>query len=104
MLEESQERVRELRDRIAKEVAVLADLEATLESPYLKGKARRAVSDCKEVDLMFLRTFDESTRTPFEEIQGLGCAEMIFQMAISERKQLQEVLKKYGPTVVVSPS
>lgn len=104
MLKESQEPVRELRERIAKEVALLADLESRFEAPYFKKAARRCADDFRMVQSTFLDKFDESARTPFEEAQGLQCAESFIQIALlPQRKQLQETMAKWGPTVVTFP-
>jgi hypothetical protein len=58
----------------------------------------------KEAEIMFLRPLEkESWRNAQQELNAIGCAEMIFQMAVAQRRQLEEILAKYGPTAVVVP-
>ncbi len=53
---------------------------------------------------MFLRPLEkENWRDVQQELAAVGYAETIFQMAVSQRKQLEEVMVKYGPTAVVVP-
>jgi hypothetical protein len=54
---------------------------------------------------MFLRSVEkENWRDAHQEAQAIGYADAIFQLAVVQRKQLQEIIGKYGPTAVVVPS
>jgi hypothetical protein len=100
----SEEAIRELRARMAAESATLKELEKTFEHPYFKKKAQRAISDCEEAEIMFLRPLEkEAWRNVQQELTAVGYADAIFQFAVSARKELQGILAKYGPTAVVVP-
>lgn len=101
---ESEEAARELRARMAAETATLKKLGNDFQHPYFKKRAERAINDAEEAEIMFLRPLEnESWRNAQQELNAIGYAEMIFQMAVAQRRQLEEILAKYGPTAVVVP-
>ena len=104
MHSQSVEAIRELRGRMADESARLKELQIKFQHPYFRKRTQRALTDCEEAEIMFLRPLEkENWRDVHQESQAISYAEMIFQMAVSQRKQLEEVMTKYGPTAVVVP-
>jgi hypothetical protein len=104
MQTQSIEAIRELRTRMAAESAMLKKLWSEFEDAYSKKRAQRAINDAAEADIMFLQPIEkESWRDANQELTVIGYAEMIFQMAVTHRKQLEEVMAKYGPTAVAFP-
>jgi hypothetical protein len=104
MYRESEEAARDLRSRMATESATLKKLESEFQHPYFKKRARRAINDAEEAEILFLRPLEkEDWRNVQQELAAVGYAETIFQMAVSQRKQLEEVMAKYGATAVVVP-
>jgi len=101
---QSEELVRELRARMAAESRTLKTLETQFQHPYFKGQAQRAIKTCEEAEIMFLRPVErENWRDAHQEAQAVGYADAIFQLAVVQRRQLQEIMDKYGPTAVVVP-
>lgn len=101
---QAEEAVRDLRSRMAAETRTLRELEKQFQHPYFKKRALRASNDAEEAEIMFLRPLEkENWRDVQQELAAVGYAEAIFQMAVSQRKQLEEVIAKYGPTAVVVP-
>lgn len=99
----SEEPVRALRARIAEELARLRDLENQFEDSYFKKRAQRTASDLQEADSVFLCPLrEESWRDSLQEARAISYAKALFQMALSQRKQLEDILKKYGPTVAAT--
>lgn len=104
MHKEADEAVRHLRARMAAETKVLRQLESEFEHPYFKRRAQRAIKDAEEAEIMFLRKLEtENWRDAHQELAAVGYAEMIFQMSVADRKQLEEVFAKYGKTATVVP-
>jgi hypothetical protein len=100
----AEEAVRDLRERMAAETRTLKELERQFQHPYFKKRAMWAINDAEEAEIMFLRPLEkENWRDVQQELAAVGYAETIFQMAVSQRKQLEEVMEKYGPTAVVVP-
>jgi hypothetical protein len=101
---QAEEAVRDLRSRMAAETKTLRELEKQFQHPYFKKRALRAINDAEEAEIMFLRPLEkENWRDVQQELAAVGYAETIFQMAVSQRKQLEDVIAKYGPTAVVVP-
>lgn len=89
---------------MAAESATLKRLEKEFQHPYFKKRALRAVNDCEEAEIMFLRSVEnENWRDAQQEMRAIGYANAIFQFAVVQRKELEAVLEKYGPTAVVVP-
>jgi hypothetical protein len=104
MHKEAEEAARSLRARMAAEAEILRKLESEFDHPYLKKRARRARSDAKEADIMFLRPLAKETgRTVQQELAAIGYAETFFQMAVTARKELEDAMATHGNTVVVVP-
>jgi hypothetical protein len=54
---------------------------------------------------MFLRPMETETwRTPADELRTFSCAEAVFELGVSARKALQEILQKWGPAVMAVPT
>lgn len=101
---EAEQAVRDLHARMAAERATLKELEKKFEHPYFKRRASRAINDAEEAEIMFLRPLEkENWRDAQQELAAVGYAEAIFQMAVAQRKQLEEILAKYGPTAALVP-
>ena len=85
--------VRSLRAKIVHEVETLAKMERTFEQEYFKNKCRFAIQDVEAADTMFLRPMETETwRTPADELRTFSCAEAVFELGVSARRQLQEIL------------
>jgi hypothetical protein len=101
---QTEEAVRDLRARMAIGIEILRKLESDFEHPYFKERAQRAISDVREAELMFLQPLEKETwRNVQQELAAVGYAEMIFGMALSERRQLEEVIAKCGKAAIVVP-
>jgi hypothetical protein len=101
----AEETVRDLRARMSTETKTLKELERQFQHPYFKKRAMRPINDVEEAEIMFLRPLErENWCDVQQELAAVGYAETIFQMAVSQRKQLEEVMAKYGPTAVVVPN
>jgi len=86
------------------ESATLKKLEREFQHPYFKRRALRAVNDCEEAEIMFLRSVEnENWRDAQQEMNAIGYADAIFQFAVAQRKELEAILAKYGPTATVVP-
>jgi hypothetical protein len=104
MQREAEEAVRQLRARMATERATLKELERKFEHPYFKRRASRALNDVEEAEIMFLRSLEkEDWRDAQQELAAVGYAGAIFQMAVAQRNQLEEIMATYGPTAIVVP-
>jgi hypothetical protein len=96
--------LQELRGRMATECARLKELDSKFEHPYFRKIAQRAVSDCEDAEIMFLWPLErESWRNLDQELNAIRYADIVFQLAISQRKFLEETIAKYGPSVVATP-
>ena len=85
--------VRSLREKIGYEVETLAKMESRFELEYFKKKCRFAIQDVEAADTMFLRPLETETwRTPADELRTFSCAEAVFELGVSARRQLQEIL------------
>ena len=85
--------MRSLRAKIVHEVETLAKMERTFELEYFKKKCRFAIQDVEAADSMFLRPMETETwRTPADELRTFSCAEAVFELGVSARRQLQEIL------------
>jgi hypothetical protein len=85
--------VRSLRAKIVHEVEILSKMESRFQLEYFKNKCRFAIQDVEAADTMFLRPMETETwRTPADEIRTLSCAEAVFELGVSARRQLQEIL------------
>jgi hypothetical protein len=94
--------VRTLRQRIIKEVEILSGLESRFKDEYFKRKCKFAIQDVEAAETMFLRPLEtEDWRTPVDEARTLDCAEAVFQLGVLARTQLQEIMQKWGPSVIV---
>jgi hypothetical protein len=97
--------VRALRQKIVKEVEILSDLESRFREEYFKRKCKFAIQDVEAADTMFLRPLETETwRRAEDEARTLACAESVFQLGVLARAQLQDIMQKWGPTVVAVPS
>jgi hypothetical protein len=104
MHREAEDAVRNLRGRMSAETKTLKELEQKFQHPYFKKRASRAINDAEEAEIMFLRPLEkENWRDVQQEMAAVGYAEMIFQMAVAQRKHLEELMAKYGPTATVVP-
>jgi hypothetical protein len=69
------------------ETKTLKELEQKFQHPYFKKRASRAINDAEEAEIMFLRPLEkENWRDVQQEMAAVGYAEMIFQMAVAQRK------------------
>jgi hypothetical protein len=101
---QSEEAIRDLRTRMASESSALKKLEKEFEHPYFKRRVRRAITDCEEAEIMFLRPLEKETwRDLPQELRAIGYANSIFQFAVDQRKQLQQIMEQYGPSATVVP-
>jgi hypothetical protein len=101
---ESEAALRDLHARLSAETAALKRLEKEFHHPYFKKRALRAVNDCEEAEIMFLRPLEkEDWRDAQQEMRAIGYADAIFQFAVVQRKELEAILAKYGPSAVVVP-
>jgi hypothetical protein len=97
--------LRTLRRRIGKEVEILSDLESRFKEEYFRRKCKFAIQDVEAAETMFLRPLETETwRTPADEARTLACAESVFQFGVLTRTQLQDIMQKWGPSVIAVPS
>ena len=97
--------LRTLRQKIVKEVEILSDLESRFKDEYFKRKCKFAIQDVEAAETMFLRPLEtEGWRRPDEEARTLACAESVFQLGVLTRTQLQDIMQKWGPSVMAVPS
>jgi hypothetical protein len=72
---------------------------------YFEKKCRFAIMDVEAAETMFLRPLETETwRSPTDEARTLQCAESVFNLGVLTRTQLQDIMQKWGPTVVAVPS
>jgi hypothetical protein len=105
MQKEFEDRVRDLRYKVREERATLADLEDQLKDSYMRQLIQRATYTLDDVENFFLGSLDQESRTPEAESTWIGYAEFVFHhMAVPQRKQVQDIVAKYGPDVIAIPS
>jgi hypothetical protein len=96
--------LREFRQRVNSELQILKVLESRFEDPHLKRMCQHAIQDIQAPETMFLRLLETETwRAPAEEARVLGYAESIFQIEQQVRKQLGDIMQKFGPSAEVRP-
>ena len=100
MQDETIARVQNLRSRILAEKALLSDLDAKLVQPSMKPLLKHASNSLDDVEQLFLGKALEEPRTPAAESKWLDYAELFFQIAVQQRKGLEDILTMYGPGAV----
>jgi len=93
----------DMEQRIADERTHVTDLDSKLDSnrtPYLKGQLRRAGHHLDDA----LAGLRHASRSSGHTDMWLGFAEMNLQMAAQMRKQVQDLVKKFGgPERITEP-
>ena len=102
---ESEYRVQDLRNELYEERTILADLEGQLIASYMRQWIQRITHTLDDVENFFLGSLDRESRTPTAKSKWIGHAEFVFhQIAVPQRKQVQDIVAKYGPSVIAIPS
>ena len=105
MQKESEDRVLDLRYKVREERAILADLEAKYKNSYIMQLIQRTSWTLDDVENFFLGSLDRQSRTPAYESKWIGNAQFVFyQIAVPQRKQVEDIVAKYGPDVISIPS
>ena len=105
MQKEFEDGVRNLRSKVREERAILADLEGQLKDSYMRQLIQRASYTLDDVENFFLGSLGRESRTPAAESKWMDHAEFVFhQIAVPQRKHVQDIVAKYGPDVIAIPS
>ena len=105
MEQQSADRVRDLRSRVRAERAILAGFEGQPGGSYMKHLIQRASNTLDDVESFFLGSLERESRTPVNESKWLDYAERVFdQIAVPQRKLVQDIVSQYGPSVIAIPS
>ncbi len=105
MHKEFQDRVRDLRSKVREERAILADLDGQLKDSYVRHLIQRASYTVDDAENFFLGSLGRESRTPAAESKWTDNADFVFhQIAVPQRKHVQDIVAKYGPDVIAIPS
>lgn len=90
-------RTHEIQSKVVAEMAAVSELDGKLEDSYLKQMLRHALNMVGDVESFFLRSARQEPRTPDALSKWLDNAEAALQIAIQQRKLVENVIAKYGP-------
>jgi len=72
---------------------------------YIRQLIQRTSCTLDDVENFFLGSLDRESRTPAAESKWIGYAEFVFYpIAVPQRKQVQDIVAKYGPDFIAIPS
>jgi hypothetical protein len=91
--------VQEIHARVETERTQLSALEGQIKDTHLRRILYEAVHWLDDVENIFLQSARHENRTPEELTRWLSYAEQPLGWAIARRKELQEIVAKYGPDV-----
>jgi hypothetical protein len=94
---QSEARIREIQSRVDAERTVIAALDGQLSDSGLKQQLQQVEHWLDDVESIFLRSAMREPRTPDALSRWLAYAMFALQMAIEKRKNVQEIVAKYGP-------
>jgi hypothetical protein len=100
---ESEEPVRILREKLAGEFAVLDNLSEKFTQQSMKDSVARARSSFEEVEIA-LNNLGKHSQIPGLEVQAISKVNMMFELAVPKRRQLQDSFNSYGPDAVLMPT
>ena len=96
------ERVAKLRIRMEEEQRLCSDLECRFTSPYLKKRASDLCSEVDEMTTAFLGSDLNQFRPTFVENDMLNGVESLLNTISKQRRELQDVMTKFGENAVSS--
>jgi hypothetical protein len=88
------ERVKAIRDRVATQMRLLADLEGRVSDAYMRGRLKHVRDSLTDIETFFLESLSREERTPEAEAIWLSQAEMVLQMATRRLKSIQDDVAK----------
>jgi hypothetical protein len=91
------ERIQQIQSRVEAERAHLSALDAQIKDQYLRRNLEEATHWLDDVENVFLRSARQQERTPDAFTRWLSYAEQPLAWAIARRKELEEIVAKYGP-------
>ena len=94
------DRVQEIRSRVAAERALIADLDGRIKDSYLKRQLQFALCTLDDVENVFLGKALQEPRPPAAESAWFGYAEQVFQIAVHQRKVVEELVATFGPGLI----
>jgi hypothetical protein len=93
------EHVIQIRARAEVCAKAVADLEARVKDPYIRGQLKFVRNSLGDIESVFLQSLTRESRTPAQEAKLLAHAEMVLQIAQEMLKIIQEIVAKYGSDV-----
>lgn len=97
---QSNDRVQEIRSRVVAERALIADLDGRIKDSYLKRQLQFALCTLDDVENFFLGKALQEPRTLAAESAWVGYAEQVFQIAVQQRKVVDELVARFGPSLI----
>ena len=94
------DRVQEIRSKVVAERALIADLNDRIKDSYLKRQLQFALCTLDDVENVFLGKALQEPRTPAAESAWIGYTEQVFQIAVQQRKVVDELIAKFGPSLI----
>lgn len=105
MQKEFEDRIRDLRSKVRAERTILSDLEGRLKDSYMRQLIQHVSYTLDDVENFFLGSLGRESRTPAAQSKWIDHAEFVFyQIAVPQRKHVQDIVAKYGPDVMTIPS